>query len=234
LNGDDLEARKRTQAILVRVLSSSLQLLHPIAPFITEEIYQRLRELGVRMPTADEEEVESISISSYPNFNKDEIYKEAFDEIEYIKEVIVGIRNLRAIVGVHPSKMVDIILLPDNEKILEITQSNKNSIHSLAKASIDFLQKEKPKKAIAQVIEGLRIFLPIEGLVDVEKEVERIKRENSKVVKDIELSEKKLSNPDFLERAPEEVVEKEKEKFEELSLKKHKMEEVLQKLREIG
>ena len=234
LNGDDLEARKRTQAILVRILSSSLQLLHPIAPFITEEIYQRLRELGVRMPTADEEEAESISISSYPNFNKDEIYEEAFDEIEYIKEVIVGIRNLRAIVGVHPSKMVDIILLTDNEKILEITHANKNFIRSLAKASFDLSQKEKPKKAVAQVIEGLQIFLPVEGLVDVEKEVERIKREITKVVKDVELTNRKLSNPDFLERAPEDVIEKEKEKFEELSLKKRGMEEVLQKLSEIG
>ena len=233
LNGDDLEARKRTQAILVKVLVSALQLLHPIAPFITEEIYQRLRELGVRMPTADEEEAESVSISSYPNFNKDEIYEEAFDEIEYVKEVIVGIRNLRAIVGVHPSKMVDIILLPDNEKILKITQANKNFIHSLAKASIDLSRKEKPKKAVAQVIEGLQIFLSIEGLVDVEKEVERIKREISKVAKSVEQLNKKLANPDFLERAPEEVVEKEREKFEELSLRKRKMEEVLEKLSEI-
>jgi valyl-tRNA synthetase len=73
----------------------------------------------------------------------------------------------------------------------------------------------------------------VEGLIDVEKETERIKREISKVSKDVELSQKKLSNPDFLERAPEEVVEKEREKFEELSLKKQKMEELLGKLSEI-
>lgn len=227
LNGGDLEARERTQAILVKVLSSALQILHPISPFITEEIYQRLREFGDESP-------ESISISSYPDFNEDEIYEEAYNEIESVKQVIVAIRNLRATVGVHPSNRVNVILVPDNKTIVETIKRNENSILSLAKASIEFSQEEKPKKAIAQVISGLQIFLPVEGLIDVEKETEKIKREISKVSKDVELSQKKLSNPDFLERAPEEVVEKEKEKFEELSLKKQKMEEVLEKLSEIG
>ena len=100
-------------------------------------------------------------------------------------------------------------------------------------SGLQFVKDEKPDKAVTQVIEGLQIFLPVEGLVDVEKEVERIKREISKVSKDVELSQRKLSNPDFVERAPEEVVEKEKERFEELSSKKRKMEEVLEKLSEI-
>jgi valyl-tRNA synthetase len=211
---------------LVKVLSSALRILHPISPFITEEIYQRLREFSDESP-------ESISISSYPNFNEDEIYEEAYNEIEFIKQVIVAIRNLRATVGVHPSNRVNVILIPDNKTVLETIKRNENSILNLAKASIEFSQKEKPKKAIAQVISGLQIFLPVEGLIDVEKETERIKREISKVSKDVELSQKKLSNPDFLERAPEEVVEKEREKFEELSLKKQKMEELLGKLSEI-
>lgn len=223
---NNLEAREKTQAVLVKVLSSALRILHPISPFITEEIYQRLRELSDESP-------ESISISSYPNFNEDEIYEEAYNEIEFIKQVIVAIRNLRATVGVHPSNRVNVILIPDNKTVLETIKRNENSILNLAKASIEFSQKEKPKKAIAQVISGLQIFLPVEGLIDVEKETERIKREISKVSKDVELSQKKLSNPDFLERAPEEVVEKEREKFEELSLKKQKMEELLGKLSEI-
>jgi valyl-tRNA synthetase len=226
LNGNDLEARKRTQAILVKVLSSALQILHPLAPFITEEIYQRLREFRGDFP-------ESISISSYPGFNEDEVYEEAYDEIEFIKQVIVAIRNLRATVGVHPSNRVNIILVPDSKTVLGTIKRNESYILSLAKASIEFSKEAKPRKAIAQVIGSLQIFLPVEGLIDVEKEVERIKREISNLTKSLELSKRKLSNLDFLERAPEEVVEKEKEKYEEISLKKQKMEEVLEKLGEI-
>jgi valyl-tRNA synthetase len=227
LNGDDSEARGRAQAVLLEILSSALRILHPIAPFITEEIYQRLCEFSSDFR-------ESISISSYPSFNEDRIYEEAYYEVEFVKQVIVAIRYLRATVGVHPSNRVNVILVPDNETVLETIKRNENSILSLAKASVEFSREEKPKKAIAQVMSGLQIFLPVEGLVDVEKEVERIKREMSKVSKDVELSQKKLSNPEFLERAPEEVVEKEKEKFEEFSLKKQKIEELLEKLSEIG
>jgi valyl-tRNA synthetase len=206
--------------------TSALQILHPLAPFITEEIYQRLREFRGDFP-------ESISISSYPGFNEDEVYEEAYDEIEFIKQVIVAIRNLRATVGVHPSNRVNIILVPDSKTVLETIKRNEISILSLAKASTEFSKEAKPKKAIAQVIGSLQIFLPVEGLIDVQKEVERIKREISNLTKSLEFSKRKLSSLDFLERAPEEVVEKEKEKYEEISLKKQKMEEVLEKLGEI-
>jgi valyl-tRNA synthetase len=226
-----VEAKKRTQFVLVKVLSRSLQLLSPIAPFITEELYSRLQGFGFDLKTPDGEVAESIAMSAYPEFNEEEIYQKAFDEIEFIKEIVVGIRNLRAVVGVHPSDKVKIILLPDNDGILEKVRVNADYITNLAGVSrLEFVKDEKPDKAVTQVIEGIQIFLPVEGLVDVEKEVERIKREISKVSKDVELSQKKLSNPDFVERAPEEVVEKEKERFEELSSKKRKMEEVLEKL----
>jgi valyl-tRNA synthetase len=235
LTGDDPDARKRTQGVLVKVLLSSLQLLHPVAPFITEEIYQRLREFGGRLPGVNGEDAESIVISSYPTVDEGEIFEEAYQEMEFVKDVIVAIRNLRATVGLHPSARVDkIIVIPDSDTVIEKIRANKDFILNLAKVSeLDFSQKEKPKKAIAQVISGTQIFLPVEGLIDVEREVERINKEITKVVKDIESSKKKLSNPDFLSRAPEEVVEKEKEKFEELSLRKQKMEEVLERLGEI-
>ncbi len=220
---NDLEARERTQAVLLKVLLSALQILHPIAPFITEEVYQRLRRFSI-------DAHESISISPYPSVNEDEIYEEAYNEIESIKQVIVAIRNLRAAVGIHPSNRVSVILIPDNETVLEMIKRNENSILGLAKASIEFSKGQRPEKAIAQIISGLEIFLPVEGLIDIEKETQRIKREISKISKDIELSQKRLSNPDFLERAPEDVIEREKEKFEELSLKKQKMEEVLERL----
>ncbi len=233
LNGENLESKQATRTVLLNVLSSALQILNPVSPFITEEIYQMLRENGFHLETHDGKKAESITISAYPNFKQNEIDGEAYNEIEFIKQVIVAIRNLRAVVGVHPSNNVKIIMIPDSETISQRIKGNESYICSLAKATVDLSPGQKPKKAVSQVIESLQIFLPVEGLIDVEKEADRIKHEISKIVKDAELSEKKLSNSEFIERAPEEVIEKEKEKLEELSIKKQKMEEVLEVLSEV-
>ena len=234
LNGVDIKAKRRSQALLIRVLSSALQLLSPISPFITEEVYQRLCELGFKLRTPDGEEAESIALGSFPEFDHNEIYDEAYGEIEFVKQIVVGVRNLRAIVGVHPSNPVDIIVIPDDEGVLEKVRKNVDFITGLAKVSEISFSPQSNRKAIAQVIEGARIFLPVEGLIDVEKEVGRLKREIEKVERDLILSDRKLSNSDFVERAPENVVGKEREKFDDLTARKQKMEDVLNKLSEIG
>jgi len=234
LSSTDAEAKERTQAILVKVLSSALKLLHPIAPFITEEVYQRLLNIGGgRM--VDGGQYESITASSYPTYNEEEIYEEAHREIEFIKEVTVAIRNLRAEVGVHPSDKVKIVFVSDNKSVLEKMKANMDFICDLAKVSeTEFLPvKEKPQKALVQVLTGLEVFLPVEGIIDLEREIERIKKEILKISKEVEFSEKKLSNTDFLERAPQTVVEKEKERHKELSQRKKKMEDILHRLSEI-
>jgi valyl-tRNA synthetase len=235
LYGNDKDAKRRVQLVLVNVLSSALQILSPIAPFITEEIYEKLRGFGFNLKTPDGNEAESIAISSYPSFNPDDIHEEEYREIEFVKDVIVAIRNLRAVVGLHPTDKVKVFLRPDNEKILERVRRNVEIIIKLSGASsLEFSKNGKPKKSVAQVIDGMEVFLPVEGLINVEKEIGRIMREIEKVERDIDTSRTKLSNSAFLDRAPEEVVEKEREKFEELSLKKKKMEDVLSKLSEIG
>jgi valyl-tRNA synthetase len=235
LYGNNKEAKSRVQLILVNVLSSALQILSPIAPFITEEIYERLREFGFDLQTPEGSDAESIAISSYPSFDRDQIHEEAYGEIEFVKEVIVAIRNLRAVVGLHPTDRVKVFLRPDNEEILERVRRNDEIIIKLAGAStLEFSKNGKPRKSVAQVIDGIEVFLPVEGLINIEKEIGRIMKEIEKVKRDIDTSKDKLSNSNFLDRAPEEVVEKEREKFEELSLKKKKMEDVLNKLSEIG
>jgi valyl-tRNA synthetase len=129
---------------------------------------------------------------------------------------------------------VKVFLRPDNETILERVRRNNEIIIKLAGASsLEFSKNGKPEKAVAQIIDGMEVFLPVEGLINVEKEIGRIMREIEKVKRDIGTSTNKLSNSNFLDRAPEEVVEKEREKFEELSLKIKKMKDVLQKLSEI-
>jgi len=235
LYGDDPQGKERTKGVLVRVLKTALQLLHPIAPFISEELYQRLRGFGVELNAVDGGTAESIVVSSFPECNETQIYRDEHDEVELMKEIVVGVRNLRAVIGLHPSEKVSVVLLPETKKVRKQIEDNKGFILSLASLSgLEIAKKDKPKKAIAHVIPGVEIFLPVEGLIDVGKETERIKKEIGKISKELERTEKKLSNPEFLERAPEEIVKKEREIFEELSFQIKKMEDVLNKLREIG
>ncbi len=235
LYGDDPKGKQRTKGVLVRVLKTALQLLHPIAPFISEELYQRLRGFGIGLSAVDGGLAESIVVSSFPEYDVKEIYRDEHDEVELMKEIVVGVRNLRAVIGLHPSEKVSVVLLPETKQARKQIEDNEGFILSLASLSgLEIAKKDKPKKAIAHVIPGVEIFLPVEGLIDVGKETERIKKEIGKISKELERTEKKLSNPEFLERAPEEIVKKEREIFEELSFQIKKMEDVLSKLREIA
>ncbi len=225
--------KQRTQSVLVRVLTTALGLLHPMAPFVTEELYQRLKSFGVGINSVDGGIAESIVLSTFPEFNENEIYKESEDEVEFIKSIVSACRGLRAIVGLHPSERVNILLLPENEKAKLHIASNKDSIVNLASLSaLELVEGSKPEKCVTQVISGVEAFLPVEGLIDIEKETQRVKKEIAKVAKDLEQTEKKLSNKNFIDRAPEDVISKEKEKLEEFSTQMKKLEEVLSKLEE--
>ena len=235
LYGDNEEDKQRTQSVLVRVLTTALGLLHPMAPFVTEELYQRLKGFGVEINGVDSQIAESIVVSAFPEFNEGEIYKDSEIEVEFIKNIVGAVRGLRAIVGLHPSERVNILLLPENETSKQDIASNKGAILSLASLSgLELVEGEKPEKSVAQVIPGVEVFLPVEGLIDIEKETQRVQKEISKVTKDLLQTEKKLSNSTFLERAPEDIISKEKEKLEEFSTQKKKLEEVLSKLKEIS
>ncbi len=235
LYGGDPEKKHQAKGVLVRVLKTALQLLHPMAPFVTEELYQRLREFGVELGGVRGGTAESIMQSAFPEYSPEQIFRAEHDEVELMKGIVVGIRNLRAVLGLHPSEKVSVVLLPENEKIRKQIENNKGFVMSLATLTgMEITEGDKPAKAVAQVIPGVEIFLPVEGLIDVSKETERIKKEIGKISKDLERTQKKLSNPDFLSRAPEEIIQKERDIFEELSFQIKKMEDVLGKLSEIS
>jgi len=235
LSADNKRNKQRTQSVLVRVLTTALGLLHPISPFVSEELYQRLKSFGVQIKGLDGDIAESIVVSAFPEFNESKVYKDAEDEVEFIKDIVAAIRGLRAVVGLHPSERVNIILLPDNKDVENYIMPNRESIIDLASLSgLELVEGNKPEKAIAQIIPGVEVFLPVEGLIDIEKESQRIQKEIGKITKDLKQTESKLSNSSFLDRAPEDVVEKEKEKFEEFFTQKKKLEEILLKLNKIG
>jgi valyl-tRNA synthetase len=234
LYGDDAREKQKTRHILVQVLTSSLQLLHPVSPFVTEELYHKLREFGVGLKGVDSVTTKSIVTSSFPDSESVPVFKDAHKEFEFIKAIVASVRNLRAVIGLHPSEKVSVTLIPESPGIGRQIESNRDFIlHSASLSGLELRYEGKPEKAVVQVIPGVELFLPVEGLIDVEKESERIKKEIGKLAKDLERTEKKLGNSEFLERAPEDVVQKERDKFDELSFQRKKMEDVLQKLNEL-
>jgi len=235
LYGDNEDDKQRTRSVLVRVLTTALGLLHPIAPFVSEELYQRLKSFGVKIKAVDSDVAESIVLSAFPEPDNDEIFIAQEREVEIIKEIVAAIRGLRALVGLHPSERVNIMLLPANDKVAAQIDRNQQSITNLASlSSLQIIKSDKPQKAMAQVISDVEVLLPVEGLIDIEKETQRINKELGKVAKDLDQTERKLSDSKFLDRAPEDIIQKEKEKLEEFSNQKMKLEEVLSKLKEIS
>ena len=218
-NSEDRGRKEIVQDILSYVLSNTLKLLHPFMPFITEEIFQRLPH-----------EKESIMVSSWPEPNREEIDKVAEGKMEKIFAVIKAIRNLRAEVKIPPDKRVNILLKVANFSDYELLEDNKDYLFLLSKVDnlkIEQELKEKPKFALSAGVGNLDIYLPLKGVVDIEKEIKRLEKESFRLKKELFRVEERLSNQKFLELAPAEVVKREKSKREETLLAWEKVKERL-------
>ncbi len=195
--------RKVAQYVLNKVLGDSLKLLHPFMPFVTEKIYGELYNND-----------ESIMISEYPTYNKELEFADAEQDIEQIKEVIVGIRNARTQMNVHPSKKSKLIFVTSEYK--DFLEASESFIKKLGFAeSIEVVENKNniPQNAINIVTSKMEVFIPFEDLVDVKEEIERLEKEKSKILVEKEKTDKMLSNPGFVAKAPETKVEEEKQKL---------------------
>jgi valyl-tRNA synthetase len=224
--GDD--ARKVTaRYILWLVLENLLRLLHPFMPFITEEIWHALP--GTR-PAA------SIMVADYPRHVPERDCPEGAAEMELVMEVIRGIRNIRGEMDVAPSREIAVILSCGSADSLRLLKRNEAYVMSLARLSDLAIGQglERPADAAVQVAGDVEIAVPLKGLVDVEEEERRLLKEIGKLDKEIEMFGRKLENPSFVERAPAEVVAKEREKLTEVSQKKEVLLASLDKIRKLA
>ncbi|HEX9079212.1 MAG TPA: valine--tRNA ligase [Desulfuromonadaceae bacterium] len=226
LYGGDPERKRTAQYVLWYVLDHLLRLLHPFMPFITEEIWQAL-------PGA--KATPTIMLAPYPAFDDGLSFPEAAGRMERVMAVISGIRNIRGEMEVPPSREISAILSCGSEESQRLMRHSEGAIVSLARVS-DLaigLGLEKPEDASIQVAGDVQIFVPLKGLVDVEAEEQRLLKEIGKIEKEIEMFSKKLENPAFVDRAPADIVEKERQKLAEVTAKKQVLMESLEKIRHL-
>ena len=220
------ERKQAVQYVLWYTLENLLRLLHPFMPFITEEIWQALPGTKTT-PT--------IMQAPYPATLAEQSFPEDAAGMERIMAVIGGIRNIRGEMEVPPSKQIAVILSCESEASQLLMKHNESAIISLARVSDLAIghRIEKPEDASIQVAGDVQIFVPLKGLVDVAAEEERLLKEIGKIDKEIEMFSKKLESPAFVDRAPAEIVAKERQKLADVTEKKLVLEESLGKIRKL-
>ena len=201
----------KTAAIwtLKTVLIDALKLLHPYMPFITEEIFCNIQD-----------EEESIMISSWPVYTEDNNYSEDENAIETIKTAVRNIRNVRAEMNVAPSRKALVYVVSEDEGIRSIFENGKVFFATLGYASDVKVQADKtdiPEDAVSTVIAGAVIYIPFAELVDIDKEIERLKKEEDKLHKEIARCNGMLNNEKFTSKAPQAKIDEEKAKLEKYS-----------------
>jgi valyl-tRNA synthetase len=218
LYGDDELLKISTKAVLRDVLTGVLRLLHPFMPFITEEIWQRL-------PGSEG----SIMNADFPAASEFLSDQQAVEDMNLVMGIITGIRNIRGEMNIAPSKKVDIVAEVPEARDIEIIRQNLSHIRNLAKADSVHIDKEvsKPEASVTAVVVGNQVHVLLKGLMDFDEEKKRLRKEIKIIREEMEVSAKKLSSKGFLEKAPAEIVDKVREKFESMKVELEKFEKNL-------
>lgn len=203
LYSDDQTVKNDTLNVLCYVLTRSLKLLHPIIPFITEEIYRNI-------PGSQG----TIMLSDYPRYNSKLTYRKDKAEAETVMEIIKGLRNLRAEVNAPMSKKIDLYIVTENKKLIKHTASYIEKLAGVNKIEFISAKTDLSEKVLSVMLAGFEIYVPLGELVDVAKEIERLKGELKKAESDVAFSQNRLNNPGFAAKAPKQVVDAEREKLE--------------------
>jgi valyl-tRNA synthetase len=207
--------RVAAQNMLIHVLNSALKLLHPFMPFITEEIWQKLPQ--------DEN---SIMVSGFPEYLKAETNEAIEKEMELIMEVITGIRNIRGEMNLNPGLKLNVLVKTQSSETQQTLKYHGEYVRELAR--VERLEAgsniEKPKVSASSVLGEMDLIIPLEGMMNFQEERNRVEKELKKIEKDLIFLDKKLSNPNFVKKAPVDIIEKDEQRKKSLSLKQVKLE----------
>ena len=218
LYSDDEIEQSATLTRALDLFEKILKLIHPFMPFISEELWHAIEK---------REEGESISVADYPQYDETKINEEAEAEIEFLQSIATAIRNIRGELNVPPSKKIDVYLKSEN-----VSQKISDYLKSLIKIENIKVAPDlqKPKASASAVVKGAEIYVPLEGVIDLDAERERIGKELARLENALVGVNKKLSNEKFVNNAPTEVVEKERAKKADWENKIAKLKEFLNEL----
>jgi len=225
LSGDNAESKSVAISTLINVYESALALLHPFMPFITEEIWQQLPARA---------EVESICIRKYPVYDEHIHDQESEKKMDVIMDAVTGIRSIRGELNISPSLKLK-VFIKAADKAEEVLNENMTFITKLARTSEITIGQEidVPKNSSSAIKPSLEIYVPLKGIIDVDAEITRLNKEFSKAEKDLTFVKKKLANEEFMEKAPEAVVEECRAKHDKYLDKMQAIQENIDKLKEL-
>ncbi len=221
-------ARRGTRRTLVQVLETLLRLLHPLMPFITEEIWQRVAPLaGVAGDT--------LMRQPYPEADKALVDAEAVVEIEWLQQFLLGVRRIRAEMNIAPGKPLPVLLQHGSDEDRVRLERQRRALMSLGRlASVDWLAEgERAPEAATALVGGMNVLIPMSGLIDKAAEIARLTKEIAKCRQEEQRGAAKLGNADFLGRAPADVVQKERTRLSELQVAVAKLEDQLARIRQL-
>lgn len=204
-NKEKIMSRRAAQSVLHEVLSKSMQLLHPFMPFITEEIWQCLPHDG-----------KSIMLSEWPQVDRTYVDGDSCINMSIIMDAIKAIRNIRAEMNIQPGKRNPIVVQAVDSNIAELVIANQDYFKALAfveSVEVQPLNNEKPLDSVSAILSNMEIYLPIKGLLDVEKELQRLNKDLAGLQKEVDRLQGKLSNQGFIAKAPADVVALEQDKL---------------------
>jgi valyl-tRNA synthetase len=230
LTSDDAStgAKRGTRRTLVRTLESLLRLAHPVMPFITEEIWQKVKPLAGA-------EGETIMLAPFPIADQSLIDERAVAEMGWVMQFILGVRRIRGEMNIPPGRPLPVLLQHCSPRDREWLETARPYLDFLARIeSIDILpgEAQAPESAIALVGE-MKVLIPMSGLIDKQAELTRLGKEIGRLRADLERTGKKLANPSFVDKAPPAVVQKERDKLSEQRAAIGKLEEQERKIRSL-
>jgi len=228
LQGDDETLRAGTRHTLITVLESLLRLAHPLIPFISEEIWQRVAPVAHAGACA----LDSIMLQPYPKADVQRIDEKAENEMDWIMQFILGIRKIRSGYDIHPTKALPVLVQNPTDDDLSRLEKYRMYLHAVGKIkTIELIQDEEAPQAATALLGTTKLLIPLAGLIDIDAEIKRLENEQEKVRTQLQKSEAKLANQNFVINAPSDVVEQERTR---VAVSKETMDKLLEQLNQLN
>ena len=220
----DEDIKQNTRRVLLEVLDTLLRLLHPIIPFITEEIWQPIaRQLQIFGDT--------ISLQPFPLSNNDYVDVDSLNKLEWSKDFINGVRKIRAEMDIPPGKSLNVLIQNWSDQDKNFFEESTNYIYTLAKVEeLQWLGNETTPESATALVGEMKILIPLAGLIEKNAEIERLNKEIKKLESNLDKSQAKLKNPSFANKAPKEIVDKEIARVNDMQTSLNQLNEQLDKI----